>query len=153
MANSPNNNDMRALADQFRKRSGMNHAFSKGDGDYLVYLLQQGLYHNGYNLHLNSKYDDATQAAVRAYQRDHGFVENGIAGPDMLNMLFPADPPAATRPAPPIPPAAITPLPAPAPKPMPVPSRPNPNPPKPTEYTIRLSARNPEAVIRVRYDR
>jgi len=86
-------------------------------------------------------------------------------------------PPATTRPAPGIPPSVIrptpapsrpTPLPAPMPNrptpiqplPAPVPNRPGPNRPppppprpQPEEYTIRLSSRNPEAIIKVRYDR
>ena len=165
MATSPNYDEMSALANQFRKRSGITHTFTRDDGDYLVYLLQKGLYNNGYNLHLNSAYDDATEAAVRAYQRDHGFVENGIAGPDMLNRLFPADPPvtAVSLPAPaplmkPTPRAvpmllpAPKPVPKPIPTPLPAPSHPGQTRPKPVEYTVRLNGRNPEAVIRVIYD-
>ena len=122
MAINPNFN-MSAAANQFRKRAGTTHAFNKGDEDYLVYLLQQGLYNSGYNLHLNSIYDDATQAAVRAYQRDHGFVENGIPGPDMLNMLFPPDPPVTAVPLPaPMPRPIPAPLPRPTPKPIPAPA-------------------------------
>jgi len=156
-----NTNEMSMLADQFRRESGMRRTFKKGDKDNLVHLLQTGLYRNGYNLHLNGSYDDATEAAVRAYQCDHGFAENGIAGPDMLAALFP-DPPAAAarsmpaaRPAPaarpvpaarPAPPARPMPLPAPAPGPA------NQARPRPQEYNIRLNGRNPQAIIRVSYD-
>ena len=125
-----NYSDMRTVSDQFRRGAGMNRTFKKGDSNSLVYLLQSALYNNGYSLNLNAHYDDATEAAVRAYQRDNGFAQDGIVRPEMLNKLFPADPPAAAAPKP-----------IPAPRPVPA--------PKPMEYTIRLNGRNPEAIIRV----
>ena len=145
-----NYSDMKTISDQFRRGAGMNRTFKKGDRNQLVYLLQSGLYHNGYNLHLNGDYDDATEAAVRAYQRDNGFAQDGIVRPDMLNRLFPADPPAAAAP---LPAPAPKPVPAPLPAPMPGYAAANQARPRPAEYTIRLNGRNPEAVIRVSYDR
>ena len=184
------------VSDMFKQKLGMTYTFKKGDQSDLVSLLQAALYLKGYNLYLNGMYDNATEAAVRAFQRAHGFVENGVMTPDMLRVLFPsapapapmplpapvppptprvmpmaaaapmaaAMPPATTRPMPIPQPSRPVPLPAPQPVrpvpptgvkplPAPVPSRPVPMPPKPTEYNIRLSARNPEAVIKVKYDR
>jgi len=181
-----------AVANLFRQQLGMTDTFKKGDHSNLVYLLQAALYLSGYNLNQNGIFDAATDAAVRAYQRDHGLVENGIVTPEMLHMLFPQPAVQPPRPQPVPPPApraaqptmqaasrmaqqpaaaampfaqpmgAGMPLPAPmpgrpAPLPAPVPARPVPNrpPPRPMpeEYTIRLSNRNPKAIIKVQYDR
>jgi len=149
-----NYSDMRTIADQFRRGAGMNRTFKRGDRNSLVYLLQSALYHNGYNLHLNGDFDDATEAAVRAYQRDNGFAEDGIMRPDMLSLLFPADLP-ATGTMPPAPPPAPMPLPAPMPRPIPLPGAAAANQarPRPAEYTIRLDGRTHEAIIRVSCDR
>ncbi|MCL2106246.1 MAG: peptidoglycan-binding protein [Oscillospiraceae bacterium] len=164
----------KVLAELFRRESGMSQTFQKGEQSNLVYLLQAALYLNGYNLEINGNYDAATETAVRMFQRNHGLAENGTAQPDMLRALFPAPPqpvssaapkpisaampvnaamPAAmpaqpaARPAPPVPPAAVMPLPAPAPS-ISVPNQPWNG---PTEYNVRLSERNPEAIINVSY--
>lgn len=160
------------LADLFQRDMGMTYTFQNGENSNLVYLLQAALYLGGYNLYLNGVYDAATQAAVRAFQRGHGMAETGLADPAMLRLLFPAPaaqpmgpiPAPAPRPAPPV---SVTPLaqpmgapraaaamPARAPAPAPnfspnSPSRPG----RPAEYTVMLSPRSPEAVIRVKYGR
>jgi len=71
-------------------------------------------------------------------------------------MPLPAPIPAPVKPMPlPAPiPAPVKPMPLPAPVPAPVKPMPLPAPvPKPAEYVIRLNARNPEAVIKVQYEK
>lgn len=124
---------LRLLADLFREELGMGRTFCMGDSGNLVFLLQAALYLNGYNLYLNSTYDDATQAAVRAYQLGQGLSDTGIAGPELLAMLFPAHMPASPPPPPPV----FRP-------PVPVPNRPmqtNYSPPVPNRPPMPVSSR------------
>ena len=76
------------------------------------------------------------------------------AGTAAMPAAQPMNASALAAPARPVPlpaPAPTRPVPLPAPAPnRPIPSRP---PQRPEEYTIRLNARNPEAIINVRYDR
>ena len=52
-----------------------------GDSGEDVGVLQRHLVGAGYPLDVTNRYDEATEAAVKAFQRKAGLVDDGIAGP------------------------------------------------------------------------
>lgn len=52
-----------------------------------VRILQKSLIKLGYSVKNNGRYDDATEAAVTAFQKANGLYVDGIAGPDTEKML------------------------------------------------------------------
>lgn len=52
-----------------------------------VRTLQKALIKLGYSVKNNGRYDDATEAAVKAFQKANGLYVDGIAGPDTEKML------------------------------------------------------------------
>lgn len=61
-------------------------ATDRGD---LVYILQAALYCNGYDPGILDGIDGPkTQAAVKAFQKDHGLVIDGLAGKNTFEKLF-----------------------------------------------------------------
>jgi len=54
----------------------------------ITFLIQAALYSRGYNVTPDGTYGPATEAAVRAFQRDQGITVDGIAGPVTQDRLF-----------------------------------------------------------------
>lgn len=70
---------------------------SKGSSGAKVLALQQALKLKGYyKAPINSKYDDHTVAAVKAFQKAHGLYADGVAGNNTIKKLFGTDAPNAT---------------------------------------------------------
>jgi len=62
---------------------------TKGNSGKNVLALQQALKIKGYyKAPINSRYDDNTVAAVKAFQRAHGLTADGIAGNGTIKKLF-----------------------------------------------------------------
>ncbi len=59
-----------------------------GDRGELVVEIQDCLVQAGYLESITGTYDDATEAAVRAFQRDNGLTADGVAGGKTLVILF-----------------------------------------------------------------
>ena len=62
----------------------------KGSSGERVKTLQRRLIQLGYlaSGSVTGKYDDATEAAVRAFQKRNGLWEDGVAGPDTLRKIY-----------------------------------------------------------------
>ena len=59
-----------------------------GDRGELVVEIQDCLEQMGYDVPITGVYDDATEAAVRAFQRANGLTADGVAGSRTLALLF-----------------------------------------------------------------
>ena len=59
-----------------------------GTSGSLVYLLQAALYVNGYPVTLDGIFGPGTQQAVKAFQKQNGLTDDGIAGPNTFEKLF-----------------------------------------------------------------
>ena len=59
-----------------------------GSRGNLVYLLQAGLYVNGYPISIDSIYGPNTEGTVRQFQADNGLRADGIAGPETFYQMF-----------------------------------------------------------------
>jgi len=60
----------------------------QGQSGNLVWLLQAGLYVNGFPTALDGIFGPNTEAQVRAFQRANGLGVDGIAGPNTFERLF-----------------------------------------------------------------
>lgn len=69
----------------------MTQTLKHGDRSQAVRRLQQQLNQHGAGLFVDGDYGDATEKAVRAYQRQVGLVEDGDAGPKTQAALAGAD--------------------------------------------------------------
>ncbi|MDT0501914.1 MULTISPECIES: N-acetylmuramidase family protein [unclassified Halomonas] len=58
-----------------------------GDTGYRVESLQRDLVRAGHNLAIDGWYGDETEAAVRAFQRQHDLIIDGLAGPKTREAL------------------------------------------------------------------
>lgn len=59
-----------------------------GASDNICYILQAGLFCNGYNLDVDGIYGSGTATAVRSFQSANGLSADGIAGPNTFEALF-----------------------------------------------------------------
>jgi hypothetical protein len=57
---------------------------SKGLSGPCVLALKQAIKATGVTVYMDDKYDDQTEAAVRAFQQFHGLPPNGVAGPETI---------------------------------------------------------------------